>query len=263
MAGLDVARSVAARRSSGHGRGFAPETSSPRSSAFLVSSVRSRRVRAVAAEGEVAVEVGARQLDVRGLLDVAGGEAEQDPVLDQPVEQLHHPVLDHEAGGVLDLIGQVVQAAAHQGFGLLLGRLASDRLPEDHAPHLGIGHPLAGHGRDVDVNALQLLEGALPGAVAGAAACRSACRRCRRGRPASRPRASGSRGLEHRPADGVGRAADVLLARPPVADRDADRRPAAPACCRQPAGPVLLDPLNRVRASARLTRRRRPRPAPG
>ena len=97
VAGLDVARGVADRDAGAVGRAAPPETSSPpRSSAVLVTSVRSRRVRAVAAEGEEAVEVAAGELDVGGRLDVAGDEAEQDALVDQPRQQLldagHHPV---------------------------------------------------------------------------------------------------------------------------------------------------------------------------
>ena len=63
------------------------------------------RVRAVAAEREEVVEVGALQLDVGRLLNVAGGESEEYAVLDQLVEQLDDAVLDLEAGRVLDLLG--------------------------------------------------------------------------------------------------------------------------------------------------------------
>src|SRR5215210_4261155 len=50
--------------------------------------------------------------------------------------------------------------------------------------------------------------------------------------------------LSHRLADHRGRSANVLCARAPVAHRDPNRGTPPPAGSRQPAGPVVLDPLD-------------------
>ena len=131
--------------------------------------MRSRGVGAVAAEGEEAVEAGAGELDVRGGLDVAGDQAEQHALVDQPVEQLldprHHPV----AARLGDRVGQVAQVAGDRLRALLRAALAADHLAEDDRGDFGVGHAGVGVLVDVGFDPVQLLEGALPGDGARAA----------------------------------------------------------------------------------------------
>ena len=61
------------------------------------------RIGAVAAEAEVVVEAASGELGVRGGLDVAGGEAEEDALVREALEQLRHAGLDDEVGRVLEL----------------------------------------------------------------------------------------------------------------------------------------------------------------
>ena len=87
VAGLDVAGRVADRDAGAVVEGAAGDQLGAAQGGFgHLGAVGG--VGAVAAEAEEAVEAAAGELDVGGGLDVAGDEAEQDAVVDQPVEQL-------------------------------------------------------------------------------------------------------------------------------------------------------------------------------
>ena len=129
------------------------------------------------------------------------------------------------------------------------------RLPEDPlcAPHLGIGHPLAGHRWDVDVNSLQLLEARFQ-ARSLCRPCRSACRRCRRGPPAyqaqpiTRPRPRARPSGWRRRSGGCPPHSSASC-RPRCGSRAV--RASVSGC--QPAGPACESLLHRVRGQlARL-----------
>ncbi len=126
-------------------------------------------VGAEAAEGEVAVEIGAGELDPGGRFDVAGDQAEPDPLAGQARQDLldarHHPV----ALGLGDGLGKVAEVAGDRLRPLTLVAVAADHLAEDDLGDFGIGHPSVGVLLDVRFDPVQLEEGALPGDGTGAA----------------------------------------------------------------------------------------------
>jgi hypothetical protein len=101
--------------------------------------------------------------------DVAGDEAEQDPLPGQARQDLldagHHPV----AGGLGDGVGEVAEVAGDRLGPLTLGAVAADHLAEDDLGNFGIGHPGMGVLLDVRFDPVQLEEGPLPGNRPGAA----------------------------------------------------------------------------------------------
>src|SRR4051812_31935596 len=129
-----------------------------------------RRVRAVAAEREVAVEAGARELDVRGGLDGARRDPEQDPVVArEPFEQVLGAVEHAVLLRVLDLVREAVQIGGHHGGYFARRRVVPDGCLE-RAPGDGrIGHAGVGERADVGGDPVELVEGVAPAARAGAA----------------------------------------------------------------------------------------------
>jgi hypothetical protein len=136
--GGDVQRRVADDRAAARlqpaavdGRG--PLDRTPRQFAAI------RRVRAEAAEGEVAVQARPLELDPCGGLDASRGQAEQVAVARQPGEGLldagEHPV----AARLPDRGGQELEPPRHHA-----GQLVVGRLPAEHA---GEGQPSDPGGR--------------------------------------------------------------------------------------------------------------------
>src|SRR5581483_9421032 len=154
VTGLDVARRVAHRDDLRGGKRLAAQAAGAlhRDPGQLGALAR---VRPVAAEGEVVVQVRARELDVGRGLDVAGGEAEQDAALAEAAEQLLGAGLDAVAGRGRHLLGQVAKAQAHRGDQLPAGGLAPEDDPERLAPDLGVGNPLAGVLGDAEIDAVE------------------------------------------------------------------------------------------------------------
>ncbi len=104
-----------------------------------------------------------------GGLDVAGDQAEQEAAVDQAVEQRLDAGHDPVPVGLRDGVRQVLEVAADRLRSLFRAALAADRLAEDDRGDLGVGHAGVGVLGDVDVDPVQLLEGALPGDAPGAA----------------------------------------------------------------------------------------------
>src|SRR3954454_15383932 len=128
------------------------------------------RVGAVAAEREVAIEARARELDVRGGLDGARRDPEQDPVLArEPLEQFLRAVEHAVLLRVLDLVGEPVEVCRHHGGELARGRVVADRGLERAPGDRRIGHAGVGELADVGGDAVELLEGVAPAARARAA----------------------------------------------------------------------------------------------
>ena len=126
-------------------------------------------VRAVAAEGEEAVQLRPVQLDVGGGFGVAGDEPDQVALVDQPRQQLLDAGQDPVAVGLLDRLVEVVEAPLHQPGELLALGLAVQHRFEGLPPDLRVGHAGVGELADVGRDVVELVEREAPRGGAGAA----------------------------------------------------------------------------------------------